>query len=53
LLLVSTFTTPKAGPFYGDLTSALNSTIAEVDALAGISTGYTVTEGDLSAYTVY
>lgn len=53
LLLVSTFTTPKAGPFYGDLTSALNSTIAEVDALAGISTGYTVTEGDLSSYTVY
>ena len=53
LWLVSTFYTNRSGPFYGRMVPELNSTISSLDALQGVSTGYTVTEGDLSAYTTY
>lgn len=53
LWLVSTFYTPYSGPFYGRMVPELNSTIASLDALQGVNTGYTVTEGDLSSYTTY
>jgi hypothetical protein len=53
LWLVSTFRTAYGGPFYGRMVSELNSTIASLDALQGINTGYTATEGDLSSYTTY
>ena len=43
------YTGTHVAPFIADL----NQLIFDVDALAGISTGYTVTEADLSSYPTY
>lgn len=53
LLLLSTFHAAQAGPFYGGLVAELNAMIITLDTAQGVSTGYTVTEGDLSSYTDY
>ena len=41
----------RGGTFLGSILTELNSAISSLDASEGISTGYTVTEGDLSSYT--
>ena len=53
LLLLSTFHAAQAGPFYGGLVAELNAMIITLNTAQGVSTGYTVTEGDLSSYTDY
>jgi hypothetical protein len=53
LVLIGLNTTPSAGAYLSNLISDINQLITDVDTLAGISTGYTVTECDLSAYPTY
>jgi len=53
LVLMTTLRSGGAGsgPFAGDHLAAINQLILDVDALASISTGYTLTEVDLSDFT--
>lgn len=53
LILVGLHTLPVGGIYLPNRIADLNQLILDVDALAGISTGYTVTEADLSSYTTY
>tara|TARA_R110000764_G_C11006878_1_gene382804 strand:+ start:871 stop:2199 length:1329 start_codon:yes stop_codon:yes gene_type:complete len=53
LLLVGLNTTPDGGTYLANRIPDMNQLILDVDALAGISTGYTVTEADLSSYPTY
>lgn len=53
LWLVSTFFGSTAGPAYNALTSELNAMINTLDTAQGISTGFTITEGDLSTFNTY
>lgn len=53
LLLIGLNTTPTGGLYLPNRISEINQLIFDVDALAGISTGYTVTEADLLSYTTY
>jgi len=53
LLLIGLNTTPTGGTYLPNRISEINQLILDVDALAGISTGYTVTEADLSSYPTY
>lgn len=53
LLLTMMHTAPNAGINLSQNIDRINQLILDVDALAGISTGYTVTEADLSAYPTY
>ena len=53
LWLLSTFHTPTSGPAYNALVPELNAMINTLDTAQGVSTGYTVTEGDLSSFTTY
>lgn len=53
LWLLSTFFGAGSGPFYGGLVTELNAMIVTLDTLQNDLTGYTVTEGDLSAYPTY
>ena len=48
LWLVSVFHTQTSGPLYSDYSQLLNDMIATQDASQGVSTGYTVTEGDIA-----
>jgi len=48
LWLVSVFYSPTSGPLYSDYSQLLNDMIATQDASQGVSTGYTVTEGDIA-----
>jgi hypothetical protein len=50
LVLVSTANSMFFGPSYINRTDYLNQLIADADADAGVSTGYTVTPIDLSSY---
>jgi hypothetical protein len=53
LLLIGVHTTNQGGTYLPNRITDLNQLILDVDALAGISTGYTVTEADLSSYPTY
>lgn len=53
LILIGLNTTVAQGSYMPNLISSANQLILDVDALAGISTGYTVTEADLSSYPTY
>ena len=53
LLLIGLHTSQTGGTYLPKRISEINQLILDVDALAGISTGYTVTEADLSAYPTY
>jgi hypothetical protein len=53
LWLLSTYWSAASGPFYGGLVAELNDAILSLDTLQGDLTGYTVTEGNLSAYPTY
>ena len=53
LLLVGLNTAPLLGSYLPSQIADLNQLIIDVDTLSSISTGYTVTEGDLSSYTDY
>ncbi len=53
LWLLSTFHTRTSGPAYNALVPELNAMISTLDTAQGVSTGYTVTEGDLSSFTTY
>ena len=53
LLLTMMHTAPNAGINLSQNIDRINQLILDVDALAGISTGYTVTEADLSSYPTY
>lgn len=53
LVLIGLNTYAAGGIYLPNRISDLNQLILDVDALAGISTGYTVTEADLSSYPTY
>lgn len=53
LILVGLNTTSTAGNYIANRISDVNQLIIDVDALESISTGYTVTEADFSAYPTY
>lgn len=53
LILVGLHTTASGGIYLPHRISDVNQLIADVDALGGISTGYTLTEADLSAFPTY
>jgi hypothetical protein len=53
LCLVTMFWGPSGGCAFWNLVAELNAGIVSLDANAGDSTGYTVTEADFSAYTNY
>lgn len=53
LWLVSTFFGSTAGPAYNALVTELNAMINTLDTAQGISTGFTITEGDFSSFTTY
>ena len=53
LVLIGLNTYPTGGNYLPNLISDINQLITDVDTQAGISTGYTVTECDLSAYPTY
>lgn len=53
LLLIGLNTSGDAGTYLPNRIPEINQLILDVDALAGISTGYTVTEADLSSYPTY
>jgi len=49
-VLLSTFLGSSGGPAHWSRLEHINQMIADADAQAGVSTGYTVTEADLSAW---
>jgi len=51
LWLMTLWWSAGGGTFLASILTELNSAISSLDASEGISTGYTVTEGDLSSYT--
>jgi len=51
--LASTFFGRTAGPAYNALVPELNAMINTLDTAQGISTNFTITEGDLSSFTTY
>lgn len=51
LWLMNLWWSGGGGTFLASILTELNSAISSLDASEGISTGYTVTEGDLSSYT--
>lgn len=53
LVLIGVNTFPAGGTYLPPFISDINQLITDVDTLDGISTGYTVTECDLSAYPTY
>lgn len=53
LVLIGLNTSSTGGLYLPNLITDINQLITDVDTLAGISTGYTVTECDLSAYPTY
>lgn len=53
ILTVWTYLSPGLGTFVTPQIDAINQMIIDSDAIAGVSTGYTVTEADLSTYTTY
>jgi len=53
LILIGLHTGSLFGIYLPNRISEVNQLILDVDALAGISTGYTVTEADLSSYATY
>lgn len=53
LLLIGLHTGSSSGTYLPTIIADLNQLILDVDALASISTGYTVTEADLSAFPDY
>ena len=53
LVLIGLHTAPDGGIYLPNRISEINQLILDVDTLAGISTGYTVTECDLSFYPTY
>ena len=53
LLLIGLHTNNQGGTYLPNRITDLNQLILDVDALAGISTGYTITEADLSSYPTY
>ena len=53
LVLIGLHTSAQGGTYLPSLISDINQLILDVDTLAGISTGYTVTECDLSSYPTY
>mgnify|MGYP003642345029 CR=1 FL=1 len=53
LVLIGLNTYPTGGNYLPSRIPEVNQLILDVDALEGISTGYTITEADLSAYPTY
>lgn len=53
LVLASLFTSGQGGSYLPTYITDINQLIIDVDTLAGIATGYTLTECDLSSYTTY
>jgi hypothetical protein len=53
LVLIGLNTYPSGGNYLPSRIPEVNQLILDVDALEGISTGYTITEADLSAYPTY
>lgn len=51
LVLLTVFTFSTSGTAIADHIPAINQMIADSDSQAGIATGYTITEADLSAFT--